>query len=87
MISVIATTILIVLPISLFLRLFKVSEYRRMIIEKIAANNLNDINNHIILDFSLIDKRWKKFDSVSFDEMMIKFWKPIESFWDGWQGE
>lgn len=50
----------------------EVYDYRRMII----AHIFRDKNAH------KIDHRIDYFHTVTYDEMVLKFWKPVESFYD-----
>lgn len=66
----ISYAVLVVLSILLMIRNFKVANLRRSIIATI---------------FTFEDTQWRidQYDFVSYDEMMLKFWKPpkVESFY------
>ena len=70
--------ILIIVQIIIILILFrnrKVSEYRLKVINQCRHKDRKDI-------FSGIDTGWRvrEFDKVSYIEMLLKFWKPVNSF-------
>lgn len=55
----------------------EVFRYRREMIQYMHDLNMNDIEN--LRPFTW---RYKLFNDVSYEEMLWKFWKPIDSFWD-----
>jgi hypothetical protein len=73
--------ILLTLYLILFLLLirnFKVHSYRGNIIVKIGKRNIQDIDKG-----TYGSSRWDVFDSVGYNEMLLKFWRPFDSFFPG----
>ena len=54
----------------------KIYSYRVELLRKISERATEDITNNI-------DWHWRydTFESVSYDEMIYKFWKPLDSFY------
>ena len=61
----------------LMLRGTKVSKFRRELVLKAGFLDLNDVQD------GKIPWRLDEIEKVSFDEMLYKFWKPLESFYRG----
>jgi len=54
----------------------KIYKYRMKLIEQIALRCDEDIDNEQGWKW-----RWDVFESVSYDEMMYKFWKKLDDFY------
>lgn len=62
--------------VTMSLRNFAVADYRRKILFKIDAACRDDI-------FSGREWQWRfdDYDTVSYDDMMRQFWRPLDSFY------
>ena len=56
------------------LRINQVFNYRMKCIKAISALNLSDIRNYT-------GHRWNEYKTCTFDEMVLKFWKPLSSWY------
>lgn len=54
----------------------RVGDYRRRLYMEIFAISLREIENGV--DYTW---RWRVMDTVSFNQMVYKFWKPLDSFY------
>jgi len=75
-IFLIIALILISISMLMLLRNWLVSKYRGVLLSEISKKFKEDIEN---------EREWlwryDKFDEVTYDEMMYKFWKPLSSFY------
>ena len=69
-----ATLLLIALLASR--RVDAVYAYRKYLIDAIHERNIRDIDKGIEYEW-----RWEYYETVSYDDMMMKFWKPLDSFY------
>lgn len=60
-----------------FRRNNQVSKYRNELIQRVGALAQDDINNGRGWEW-----RWRAYETVSYDEMLRKFWKPLDSFYE-----
>lgn len=58
-------------------RLDRVSRYRLDLIDKIRDAYIADIDNGVFEKA----RRWDAFNEATFDEMVYKFWRPLNSFY------
>ena len=67
---------LILFSLSMLLRNWLVFKYRGVLLNEIGKKFKEDIEN---------EREWlwryDKFDEVTYNEMMYKFWKPMDSFY------
>lgn len=69
----------------------QVHSYRTKLINNIADKNLEDLDKLRVIEsytelcnaLSIYDwkQRWDEYESVSYDDMVFKFWKPLDSFY------
>ena len=75
-IFLIIALILISISMLMLLRNWLVSKYRGVLLSEISKKFKEDIEN---------EREWlwryDKFDEVTYNEMMYKFWKPLSSFY------
>jgi len=71
-------TIIFILVIILFRRNMEVLKYRLHIIDLISEKNREELE----VGIHYTGSRYKMFNQVSYDEMLLKFWKPLDSFFD-----
>jgi hypothetical protein len=57
----------------------QVFDYRMALIDKIHARNIADLEAGNYGDSSI---RYRRLDKVSYSEMMLKFWIPVDAFID-----
>lgn len=62
-------------------RLLEVASYRIDLLEKIYRLTLEEVVENKYKTFEDACWRVKIFESVSFDKMMFKFWKKVDSFY------
>ena len=76
-ITIIILLIILSLSIILLGRNHSVYHYRIEIANEITKKAKEDLNNNR-------EWRWRydEFEKVSYDEMFLKFWKPLSSFYD-----
>jgi hypothetical protein len=60
-----------------FYRNLKVFRYRQKIIMNIDAAAKDDIARGFYNEWT---HRWTAYDTISYDEMVYKFWRPLDSF-------
>lgn len=68
----------IFLCLVLLLRNISVFNYRSMLLDKVSAKSLAEIDAQ---EFKNWEARYSEYSQVSYDEMVLKFWKPLRSFY------
>ena len=74
-ISLIALSILLVI---LMIRNMQVGKHRLHIIEIISQKNIEEIESGM----RYTGFRYKMIEQISYNEMVLKFWKPLDSFYN-----
>lgn len=65
--------ITIIFSLYMIRRIAGVGEYRKQLLNKISAACRNDIKGERAWEW-----RYDEFRKVSYDEMLLKFWKPLD---------
>ena len=71
--------LIIVMCVVLMIRTNAVAKYRSILINKIHKRYLENIEKGLEIDHR---ERWDEYKKITFDEMVWKFWKKVDSFYD-----
>lgn len=76
-----AYIILLAIPLTLRIRNIRVFRYRIKLLDAVHKKNLEDIDKGG-KRIPYITHRWEYLETVSYDRMVLMFWKPLDSFYD-----
>jgi len=77
-VMLVGLTVIAILLVILMIRNMQVGKHRLYIIEIISQKNIEEIESGI----QYTGFRFKMIEQISYNEMVLKFWKPLDSFYN-----